>query len=100
MEDDYPGSGKYEEFEQKIDETRNRILKKEIVAACPVNVYVYDQQDNIVASVVDGRVSCSADDVMIALVGDEKIIRLYNGADYHIEYVGYDWGYGCYYYRV
>lgn len=92
LEDDYPGSGLYELYEQTIDKTRNAILKKEIAAACPVNVYVYDSSDNVVASVVDGRVSCDADDIMIALLGDQKIVRFYDGADYRVEYVGYDTG--------
>ncbi len=92
LEDDFPGTGLYEKYLKFYESGGEASLVKEYKAACPVNVYVYDQQDNVVAAVVDGRVSCSVDDVMIALVGDEKIIRLYDGADYRIEYVGYDTG--------
>jgi len=96
LEEDYPGSGLYELYsalyETILDSGADVKLIKQITAACPVNVYIYDQQDNIVASIVESRVSCSVNDVMIALLGEEKIIRFYNGADYHIEYVGYDIG--------
>lgn len=96
LEEDYPSSGLYELYSALYElmegEKGGFRHVKEITAACPVNVYVYDQRDNVVASVIDGRVSCSVDDAMIALVGDEKIIRLYSGADYRIEYLGYDTG--------
>ena len=92
LEEDYPGSGLYKMYEGLINQARNSVLKKEIIAACPVNVYVYDQSDHVVASVIDGRVSCSADNVMIALLGDQKVIRFYDGEDYRVEYVGYDTG--------
>ena len=75
LEDDFPGTGLYEKYLKFYESGGEASLVKEYKAACPVNVYVYDQQDNVVAAVVDGRVSCSVDDVMIALVGDEKIDR-------------------------
>lgn len=96
LEEDYPGSGLYELYsaiyEAIIGSGGNVKLVKQIIAACPVDVYVYDQSNNVVASVIDGRVSCSKDDVMIALVDNQKIIRFYDGADYRIEYIGYNTG--------
>ncbi len=67
-------------------------LKKEVKAACPVNVYIYDEEDHLVAYVEDGVVSCSVDDLVIAQDGDEKIIRFYDNANYRVEYSGYDEG--------
>lgn len=96
LEEDYPGSGLYELYsaiyEAITGSGGNVKLVKQIIAACPVDVYVYDQSNNVVASVIDGRVSCSKDDVMIALVDNQKIIRFYDGADYRIEYIGYNTG--------
>ncbi len=92
LEEDYPGSGLYEKYAHLIDPSNLSKLKKEFHAACPINVYVYDQSNNVVASVVDNRVSCQADDLMIALLGDEKVIRFYDNADYRVEYTGYDDG--------
>lgn len=96
LEEDYPGSGLYELYsaiyEAIIGSGGNVKLVKQIIAACPVDVYVYNQSNNVVASVIDGRVSCSKDDVMIALVDNQKIIRFYDGADYRIEYIGYNTG--------
>lgn len=90
--DDYPGSGLYEKYDSLLRGTGSSGPAKEVVAACPVNVYVYDNTGSVVASVIDGRVSCSADDVMVALIEDQKTIRLYDGADYRIECVGYATG--------
>lgn len=92
LEDDFPGTGLYERYLKFYESEGNESLVKEYKADCPVDVYVYDQLNNVVASVVDGRVSCTADDVMIALVDNQKTIRFYDGADYRIEYVGYDAG--------
>lgn len=92
LEEDYPGSGLYQKYEHLTEAANLTKLAKEIKAACPVNVYVYDQSDNVVASVVDGRVSCNAENVMIALLGDEKIFRFYDNANYRVKYVGYDNG--------
>ncbi len=92
LEGDYPGSGLYEKYAHLIAPSNIRKLKKEFRAACPINVYVYDQSNNVVASVVDDRVSCQVDDLMVALLGDEKVIWFYDNADYRVEYTGYDDG--------
>lgn len=92
LDDDYPGEGLTAKHESLVDKARRTILKKEFTVACPVNVYVYNQSGNVVASVVDGRVSCSVDGVMIALLGEQKVVRLYDDANYRIEYIGYGTG--------
>lgn len=91
LDEDYLGSGLYESYNYLYDESKKRILAKEFVAACPVDVYIYDQSDQLVASVIEGRIYCNGD-VTVGLVVDTKIVRFYKGADYRIEYVGNDWG--------
>lgn len=88
---DYPDSGLYEHYSYLFDQSEQRMATREFVAACPVNVYVYNEANQMVASVVDGRISCN-DDIMLALLGDTKIVRLYDGQNYRIEYVGTDSG--------
>ena len=88
---DCPGSGLYEYYEALFN-GEGQAPVKEIKAACPVNVYVYDRPGNVAASVEDGVVSCAADDVMIALEGDVKTVRFYGNVDYRVEYVGYGVG--------
>lgn len=95
LKNDFPNSGLYEKYSQLLDSkpmTSSSGLKKKSMAWCPINVYVYDVQDNLVAYIEDGMVGCSADDLMIAQNGDEKIIRFYNDASYRVEYKGYDTG--------
>ena len=92
LEEDYPGSGLYEQYQGLIDTINDEYCSKEFLAACPVDVYVYDDSDRLVASVVDGCVSNDGD-VLIALIGDTKVVRFYNGDEnYRIEYVGTDQG--------
>ena len=91
LEEDYPGSGRFEKYEPLIEESINT-LTKEVKVQCPVNVYVYDQSGTIVAYVADGKMSCLADDLIIAVEGDEKTICFLNDADYRIECIGYDSG--------
>lgn len=87
LEEDYPNTGLYAYYQHLLDESDKRILTKEFVAACPIDVYVYDQSGELAASIVDGRVSCFGD-VMIALIDDTKVVRFYDNQDYRIEYVG------------
>lgn len=92
LDADYPGAGLYEKYEYLFDQIRDSILNKEIKVACPVDVYIYDQQNNLVALVSDEQISCSVDDIAVAIMDSQKIIRMYNGAVYRIEYVGNDNG--------
>ena len=55
LEEDYPGSGLAEEYAQLLEESSQRIIEREYLIACPVDVYVYDEQDELVGSVIDGE---------------------------------------------
>ncbi len=95
LKDDYPDSSLFEKYSPLLsDESMKEFfdIKKESMAWCPINIYVYDDQDNLVAYIENGRVSCSADDLTIAQNGDEKVIRFHSNANYRVEYVGYDTG--------
>lgn len=91
LEEDYPNSGLYESYEYLIEESVERRSSKEYVAACPIDVYVYDESDQLVASIVNGRVRCDGN-ITVALSGDRKIVRFYDDQNYRIEYVGTDVG--------
>lgn len=91
LEYQYPTSGLYEYYKHLIEESAARVEVKEFIAACPVDVYVYDQEDKLIASIVDGVVSCDGD-VMVALSGERKIVRFFDDQNYRIEYVGTDTG--------
>ena len=91
LEYQYPTSGLYEYYKHLIEESAARVEAKEFIAACPVDVYVYDQEDKLIASIVDGVVSCDGD-VMVALSGERKIVRFFDDQNYRIEYVGTDTG--------
>lgn len=87
LDEDYPDSGLYAFYQHLLGESNQRILTKEFVAACPIDVFVYNESNELVASIIDGRVSCSGN-VMIALIDDTKVIRFYDDQDYRIEYIG------------
>ena len=67
-------------------------LQKIIKAACPVDVYVYDSQDNLVAAVVDERILCADANVTVVKEGESKTLYLYGDTDYRIRLEGYDAG--------
>lgn len=88
LSEDYPGYGLEEIYEPLFAESQSRILAKKWVSACPVDVYVYDSEDRLVASIVGKRVFCDGD-LTIALDGDVKTLCFYEGTDdYYIRYVG------------
>ncbi len=59
--------------------------------ACPVNVYVYDEQNALVAYVKDG-IPYATGNVSIVIDGDEKKIYFADYRTYRIESEGYDVG--------
>lgn len=89
--DDYPDSGLYEYYDKIYEEIVNKKCTKEFVAKCPIDVYVYDENNNIVAYIEKGKVSGN-DQIMLALVDDAKIIRFFDDINYRIEYVATDSG--------
>lgn len=90
LKEDYSDSGLFEQYSNLAEESRETLLTREFLAACPVDVYVYDGSNQLVASVVDGRIFNNAD-IMVALLGDTKIIRFYDKQNYRIEYAGTDY---------
>ncbi|MCD7982237.1 MAG: hypothetical protein LUF32_08015, partial [Clostridiales bacterium] len=91
LEEDYPDSGLYEQYYGLFEESLNRILTKKYVAACPVDVYVYDGDDNLVAYVSGGIPYCSAN-ITVLIRDDTKTLYFYNDEEYRIEYIGTDTG--------
>lgn len=89
---DYPNSELENQYGSWFEQSTERISTKEFVAACPVNVYVYNSSGKLIASVSDNRVSCEDPNIMIALMNDTKIVRFYGDQNYYIEYVGTDTG--------
>ena len=92
LDEDYPDTGLYEHFEYLLDEDIKTIRKK-ISAACPVNVYLYDETGALAASVEDGRI-WSRGDVVVTLQGDEKIFEICSDDthQYTLRCTGYDTG--------
>lgn len=91
LEEDYPNTGLYEKYHALFSESENRIVSKKYVAACPVDLYVYDMDDNLVAYVVDNKPYCNGN-ITVILEDDTKTLYFYNDEEYRIEYVGNDKG--------
>lgn len=85
LQKDYP-----EEYEKYKDITENKLVKK-VEIACPVDVYVYDQADNLVGYVVGSTAWCD-DSISLEVVGDQKNVFFYDHEIYKIKYVGNDTG--------
>lgn len=85
LQKDYP-----EEYEKYKDITENKLAKK-VEIACPVDVYVYDQANNLVGYVVGSDVWCD-DSISLEVVGDQKNVFFYDHEIYKIKYVGNDAG--------
>ena len=75
-------------FESLTGEKPKRI----VVVSCPVNVYVYDNAGNMVAGVVNEKLTCQADDIAVMHSGTQKTIYFYSDTRYTLEYEGYDTG--------
>lgn len=92
LEEDYPGSGLYEYYDELYSRASNNpTVKKQLTAACPVDVYIYSKGE-LVASSVGGVVSCSSDNISVIGIGDEKTFLFYDDQDYDVKYVGSDTG--------
>lgn len=93
LEEDFPltGTKLFEKYYYLANASKEKI-KKEINVACPVDVYVYDGESNLVASVVDNQPWCESDDLTVAVEEDEKTLYFYDGANYTVRCVGTDTG--------
>ena len=58
---------------------------------CPVDVFVYDENDNLVASVENNRVTLTDPEVEMSVNGDTKHIKIYSKA-YRIAYKAFSEG--------
>ena len=58
---------------------------------CPVDVYVYDNQDNLKGSIVNNRVEQTSEDLSLSVEGDTKYVTLWNN-DYKLKLIGTDTG--------
>lgn len=87
LPEDYPNTGLYEYYEA-IMQKRLQNMVKQVKVACPVNVKVFDQNNNVVASVIDGRLS-SAANISVELDGETKIFSFYDQEQYRTEIEGY-----------
>ncbi len=90
LDDDFPESGLFEKYRTRTDDILSSMREKYHIA-CPVNVYVYDNENNLVAYIEDGNVYAEGN-VVAVLKGDEKTISIYDDADCRIVCEGYDNG--------
>ena len=67
-----------------------RYVKKAIIH-CPVNVYVYDEHDNLCASVVDDTIVSNNNEIFLVVNGEEKYVYLTKD-NYKIRLEGTDQG--------
>lgn len=91
LEEEYPR--KYAKYEYLLDESWNRIKKKYSIA-CPVDVYIYDGEGKLAASVVNQVPYCKENaPFTVAVIDDKKEIWFYDDTgEYMIVYVGTDTG--------
>ncbi len=69
-----------------LSTTRNIInAGKKFTIYCPVDVFVYDSNDVLVAAVENNEVILSTEKAQISVEGDTKILWLYDN-DYRVEY--------------
>lgn len=59
---------------------------------CPVNVRVYDENDNLIGSIIDEAIEFDSTKIWMDLIGDTKEVVTPKGSDYRIEVEAYDEG--------
>ena len=82
LPEDYPEE--YPHYTRLFEESNKRL--KEYQIHCPVDVYVYDSKNKLVASVINNIPSSSGLSVMVD--GDEKTLYLPEVEQYSISYIG------------
>lgn len=91
LNDDYPQSGLYEHFEHIMAIDWNKTFGTQYVFSCPVNIYVYDSDNRLVAKAENG-VAYAEGDILVHISGDAKTLYFGNDEKYHIVIRGYDIG--------
>lgn len=61
---------------KKEDEGVWQWIKRKININCPVDFTIYDTDDNIVASIIDGVANSNDSNIVLELNGDEKVIYI------------------------
>ena len=61
---------------KKEDEGVWQRIKRKININCPVDFTIYDTNDNIVASIIDGVANSNDSNIILELNGDEKVIYI------------------------
>ncbi len=85
LEEDNPKE--YEKYTNMLNKSADRAYKKYEIA-CPVDVYVYDENNQLAGSVKNNAVYVNEDfDISIATEKDKKIIYLSDDS-YNLKYVG------------
>ena len=86
LEEDFPEE--YNKYKKILDESLQRV--KEYKVHCPVDVYVYDSKNTLVASVINNIPSTSG--ISVVVENDEKTFYLPEGEEYSFTYIGNDTG--------
>lgn len=86
LPDDFPSE--YDKYEKLLENSQERV--KEYKVYCPVDIYVYDSKNTLVASVVNNIPSTSGLSVFVE--DDEKTFYLPEGEEYSFTYIGNDTG--------
>ena len=90
LQADYPTE--YEKIKNITSEDSTYTKTKSYEIACPVDIYVYDQNNKLVASVVGNKVKTN-EDITVLRMNDTKELCFYDINDqYTIKYVGTDTG--------
>ena len=90
LEEDYPGQGLEEHYGAMRDE--EQALRKQVAAACPVTVSVYDADGTLAAYVSDSDLASFDKNVVVARQGETKLVYLFNRTDYRVALSGNDTG--------
>ncbi len=86
LPEDFPEE--YDKYKKILDESLQRV--KEYKVHCPVDVYVYDSKNTLVASVINNIPSTSG--ISVVVENDEKTFYLPEGEEYSFTYIGNDTG--------
>ena len=86
----YPGQGLATYYEALRDQEQE--LRKQVEAACPVTVSVYDADGDLAAYASEAGIASFDENVAVSLKGDTKTVSLFNRTDYRIVLSGSDAG--------
>lgn len=88
LEEDYPDSGLYEQFEYLFEREWEVVFGEKWVFSCPVNIFVYDAYGKLVASVENGIPNAEGG-ILVQISGDTKTLYFKDDTSYQIVIEGY-----------